>query len=87
MPTRDRRPRPRRRASDSSVDLMFDQVLDELRAGNCGIDRWRELRPRAIRALLREKPAMTAETAAQVCDAFHAKPQFIPMRRPRVEHD
>jgi hypothetical protein len=79
--------RTRRRNVSSEVTVPFEGVLEELRPDHVSAERWRELRPLAIRSLLHEKPAMTAEMAARVVDAFFAKPKFIPMRRPRGSKD
>jgi hypothetical protein len=83
MPTRDRKLRPRRRASEPATEaIAFEDVLEELRSGDVDADRWRELRPRAIRALLREKPAMGTEMAGELCDVFFRRRELIPMRPP-----
>jgi len=85
MPTIDRKPRARRRTSESSANaiaseaefqaLVWDTAKDE--------DAWRTVRTRAARYLLAKGAGIRdADDALAMADAYHRAPHWLPLLHP-----
>lgn len=75
MPTADRKPRPRRRPAEASVD-DHATILQAMRAAGRDPAAWDALRARAIRRFVAE--GMKPEVAVKMFEAFRRKPIYLP---------